>query len=345
MVNPSDDDEDEAAPEAAVLLIHNVLIPPAAPAARLDRFLADALPALSRARIQSLMEAGRVLVDGQPARASQKARGGQRVEVREPRPLPVALLPQDLPLSILYQDADIVVVDKAAGRVVHPALGNPDGTLVNALLFHVKDLGGISGELRPGIVHRLDRDTSGVLVVAKHDAALVALQRQFKDRTTEKRYLALVRGVPAPSAGTWCTPFGRHPVQRQKFTARAGDRQAVTDWRTLATGSGGISAVELVLHTGRTHQVRVHLSEHGLPILGDDVYGGRAAELAPRQMLHAALLCLDQPVRCGRMRFVAPLPADLEDTAQRFGLLDAVRAWATGLADGEKPLRKRALRR
>lgn len=330
-------EDDEDPPEDLVALdapappphtTHNLLVPLAAPSARLDRFLADHLPALSRARIQGLMDAGHVTVDGHVAKPSQKVRPGQQVTLVEPAAVAVALVPQDLPLSILFEDEHLLALNKAAGMVVHPAAGNPDGTVVNALLWHVRDLRPISGEIRPGIVHRLDKDTSGVMVVAKGDAALKALQDQFRARSTLKRYLALARGVLPERAGTWDTAFGRHPTQRMRFTSRAGARRAVTDFRVVASG-GGCSLLELTLHTGRTHQIRVHCAEHGVPLLGDVLYGGRQAQRLPletpvtadRQMLHAAFLKLTHPEKPRQtLRFHAPLPEDLVAVARALGL-------------------------
>lgn len=329
-VPPEDEDAAGALP-VVTTTTHTVLLDRSHKGTRLDRVLAQALPSLSRARIQGLMEDGHVLLDGVVARASHKVRGGETCVVVEPIPTAVSLVPQDLPLDILWQDSHVLLLNKAAGMVVHPALGNPDGTLVNAILFHIQDLKGISGEVRPGIVHRLDRDTSGVMVVAKSDQALQHLQAQFKARTTHKRYLALVRGVPKTARGTFNTPFGRHPVHRQRFTGRTGDRNAVTDYLVLGTFDG-VTALELTLHTGRTHQIRVHLSEAGWPILGDDLYAGHAtAALAPRQMLHATLLELQHPVTNAVLRTVAPPPPDLEGLARQLGLWTAVETWLTAL--------------
>lgn len=312
---------------------HSVIVPPGADPLRLDKHLAVALPALSRARIQTLLEEGQVLVDGRPAKASQKVKPGQVITVEEPPPLPAQPQPQDLPLHILYQDDHLVVLDKAAGVVVHPAAGNPDGTLVNALLHHVGGLPPIGGTIRPGIVHRLDKDTSGVLVVAKGEQALRALQAEFRTGSAHKRYLALCLGAPRPEAGTYVTPYGRHPTARIKFTSRCGTRQAITEYRVLASVAG-CSAIELTLKTGRTHQIRVHLSEHGHPILGDELYGGRKVMALPlgagtvsRQMLHATLLCLAHPTTGQRMRWLAPLPDDVLRAAALVGLESAVRQW------------------
>jgi 23S rRNA pseudouridine1911/1915/1917 synthase len=293
---------------------------------RLDRVLALRVPGHSRARLTQLVDEGRVTVDGRGAKPSQRLKAGQQVMVEVPAPVAAEPLPQELPLCVLFQDADLVVVDKAAGMVVHPAAGAPDGTLVNALLFHVRDLSGIGGTLRPGIVHRLDKDTSGVMVVAKHERSLVALQRAFHDREVEKVYLALVHGVP-PAEGTIDTLFGRHPTDRVRMTGRLSPgapdaRRAVTHYRVTESFGADAALVEVRLETGRTHQIRVHLSEAGFPLLGDETYGGtkrdrrapervrRAAERAGRQALHAWRLTLAHPMTRMSCAFEAPLPSD-----------------------------------
>jgi 23S rRNA pseudouridine1911/1915/1917 synthase len=287
-------------------------------------------PELSRARVQRLVEEGRVEVDGRPGKASARLRGGEAVSVEIPPPEPSALLAQDLPLSVLFDDADLLVLDKAPGMVVHPARGTPHSTVVNALLYRLfavpagRPEGG--DPLRLGLVHRLDKDTSGCLVVAKSDAALAALQSQWKGRTVEKVYLALCHGALAPE-GRLDTPYGRHPRDRTRFTGRlaAAGRRAITTWRVRETFGAAASLAEVTLHTGRTHQIRVHLSEAGHPLLADAVYGGtrretrlppgdpvrRAAEAIGRQALHAARLAFDHPRTGRRLAFEAPLPADL----------------------------------
>jgi 23S rRNA pseudouridine1911/1915/1917 synthase len=280
-------------------------------------------PDLSRARAQRLVGEGHVLVDGHPAKPSARLRGGERLELVLAAPPPSGLVAQDLPLSVIHEDGDLLVLDKAPGMVVHPARGTPSGTVVNALL-HRLGQAALPGE-RPGLVHRLDKDTSGCLVVAKRDAALVALQEAFKARTVEKTYLALCHGVPPPS-GRLDTPYGRHPTDRTRFTGRVeGSRRAVTEWTVLERFGDRASLLEVALETGRTHQIRVHLSEGGHPLLADAVYGGRrrearlgaddpvrlAAEALGRQGLHAWRLAFDQPRTGRRLRVEAPLPADL----------------------------------
>jgi 23S rRNA pseudouridine1911/1915/1917 synthase len=279
----------------------------------------EAFPGLSRAQLQSLIRGGHALVDGKPAKSAARVKGGERVELNLPAPAPARPQAEDLPLTVLFQDRDLLVLDKAAGMVVHPAAGHWHGTLVNALLHHVQDLGGVGGTLRPGLVHRLDKDTSGCLVVAKNDAALLALQACFKTRTVEKTYLALVHGHP-PDEGRIETPYGRHPRHRQRFTGklRTG-KPAVTVYRARERLEGA-TLLEVDLHTGRTHQIRVHLAESGYPLLGDGLYGGTRkgdarvkavqAKLG-RQALHAWRLAFPHPGSGRRRAFEAPLPADL----------------------------------
>ncbi len=302
---------------------------------RLDRYLAERLEfeGVSRTRIQGLVQEGEVSVDGAPARAAFRLKGGERVEVRIPPPRSIALEPADLPLTILYQDGDIVVVDKPAGMAVHPAPGSEDGTLVHALLYHVHDLSGIGGEERPGIVHRLDKDTSGVLVVAKTDRAHVRLAAQFKAHSASRRYLALVRGQPPCLTGTWISSIGRNPRNRLKMASvRKGGRRAVTHYRVLETFPG-TSLVQFALETGRTHQIRVHCADAGCPVLGDDVYGGhwrrslpddpavrRAFESVRGQLLHAFELKLRHPATDQEMVFNSPLPPRFQH------VLDLLRA-------------------
>ena len=290
---------------------------------RLDVALTRLAPDLSRARVQKLVEDGRVLVDGRAAKAAARLRGGERLELTLPDPEPTGLVAQDLPLSILHEDRDLLVLDKAAGMVVHPARGAPHSTVVNALLHHLGSSTG-SGE-RLGLVHRLDKDTSGCLVVAKTEASLAALQAAFKARGVEKRYLALCHGR-LPPEGRLDTPYGRHPRDRTRFTSRhESSRRAVTTWSAREAFQGATLA-EVALYTGRTHQIRVHLSELGHPLLADATYGGvrrearlpredpvrRAAEAIGRQALHAWRLGFDHPRTGVRLAFEAPLPPDFE---------------------------------
>lgn len=304
-------------------------VEPAAEGMRLDLFLSQRHADLSRARIQGLVEGGSVTVDGKAAKAAKRLKAGQQVAVEIPPARPVEAQPESLPLSVLFEDEELVVLDKAAGMVVHPAHGNWSGTLVNALLFHVEDLQGIGGELRPGIVHRLDKDTSGCLVVAKSDAAMASLQAAFKARTVEKTYLALVHGSPAEK-GTFDTAYGRHAHDRIKFTSKLSEgKRAVTHWKVKERFSAA-ALVEVALETGRTHQIRVHLSDHGFPLLADDTYGGtsrekkvagtaaaEAAERIGRQALHAWRLAFTHPKSGKALRFEAPLPADFTAALER----------------------------
>ncbi len=295
---------------------------------RLDLFIAQRLPDLSRSRVQQLIREGRVTTGGRAAKPSDRVRASADIGVSIPAPAPADPEPEALPLTILYDDADIVVIDKPAGIVVHPAPGHASGTIVNALLHHVSGLSGIGGRARPGIVHRLDRGTSGVMVVAKHDAAHRDLARQFHDRTVRKEYVALVWGtVRSGMRLDW--PIGRDPKARQRMSTRARRaRPAITDVQTVEA-LGPVSFVRVTIGTGRTHQIRVHLSEAGHPIVGDAIYHGvrrrmptavAAAGRLDRPFLHAARLEIAHPSDHRRLTFDAPLPPDLA------AVLDAVRA-------------------
>ena len=286
---------------------------------RLDAWLAGrpglAAAGLSRSRLHSLAGAGFVTVNGQLARPAQRLRSGDVVRITVPPPqLPADLTPQDLPLSISYEDDAIAVVDKPAGLPVHPGPGHPDGTLVNALLFHCPGLRGIGGELRPGIVHRLDRDTSGLLVVAKTQTAHQQLTAQMQRRAMLKEYCAVAVGIVSPDAGIIDAPIARHPYHRQKMAVVADGRPARTHYRTDAVGSGH-TRLTVRLETGRTHQIRVHLAHLRYPILGDAVYG-RGSAVVGRQFLHAGRLGFYHPTTGKWMEHTAPLPGDLQ------------RAWA-----------------
>lgn len=293
-------------------------------AARLDAWLAGR-PALadagfSRSRLQSLAHSGAVAVNGAAARPSRRIRPGDVVVVAPPLPVaPAGLTPQNIPLSLLYEDDDIAVVDKPAGLPVHPGPGHPDGTLVNALLHRCPDLAGVGGELRPGIVHRLDRDTSGLLVVAKNQAAHQSLTEQLRARAMLKEYLAVAAAASvAPEAGVIDAPIGRHPWHRQKMAVVAGGRAARTGYATAERLPPGHTLLRLRLETGRTHQIRVHLAHRGWPVLGDPVYG-RPSGLLWRQFLHAARLGFWHPATGRWQEYCAGLPADLA------GALDALR--------------------
>jgi 23S rRNA pseudouridine1911/1915/1917 synthase len=283
---------------------------------RLDRALA-ALAGVARAQAQRWIEQAHVRVNGAPGRASQKLVAGDRVLADPPDATPSELAPEAIALTILHQDEALVVLDKPAGLVVHPAPGHAGGTLVNALLHHVRDLAGIGGVARPGIVHRLDRGTSGVMVVAKTDAAHLALARQFHDHTIERVYIAFVRGAPAQDEGRIERAIGRHPSDRKRMSiVTKRGRAAATRWRVLRRfpKSSGVK-LEIRPETGRTHQIRVHLSAHGMPLLGDETYGqaagGAFARALARPALHAAVLGFVHPTTGERLRFEAPLPPDL----------------------------------
>jgi 23S rRNA pseudouridine1911/1915/1917 synthase len=287
---------------------------------RLDRFLVSVLPDRSRSQIQRLIKEGQVRVAGRHARPNQAVRTGQEVAVDVVEPVDPTPRPEALPLPVLYEDHDLIVVDKPAGMVVHPAAGHPSGTLVNALLHHVADLSGIGGERRPGIVHRLDRGTSGLMVAAKHDAAHEALARQFHDREVEKEYVALVWG-DVRAGRRIDAPIGRDPSNRKKMSARARrSREAVTRI-VRAERIKVLTLVQVVLQTGRTHQIRVHLSAIGHPVVGDALYGGvhrrvpgdlRAVTHLERPFLHAARLAFKHPGDGRGMEFTSQLPADLQ---------------------------------
>jgi 23S rRNA pseudouridine1911/1915/1917 synthase len=282
--------------------------------ARLDALLA-ALAGISRSQARRWIDEGRVQVGGGAVRAGLRPRAGDLIAAAPPEPLPSPLAPEAIPLAVLHEDEDLIVVDKPAGLVVHPAPGHPGGTLVNALLHHCGDLAGVGGVTRPGIVHRLDRGTSGVLVVAKHDAAHRALASQFHDHTVEREYRALVRGVPGPDAGRVERAIGRHHRDRKRMSVHvAAGRAAATAWRVLRRFPRSERSW-LAIHpeTGRTHQIRVHLAALGLPIAGDPVYGraGAGQDGLGRPALHAAVLGFRHPRGGAWLRCEAPLPADL----------------------------------
>jgi 23S rRNA pseudouridine1911/1915/1917 synthase len=277
---------------------------------RLDVFLASALPAFSRSRLQSLIREGFVTLNGEPARPREILPRGAVIELREPEIEKMEAQAESIALDILFEDDDLVVLNKPAGMVVHPGAGHQQHTLVNALLAHCKNLSGIGGKERPGIVHRLDKETSGCLVVAKNDAAHRDLSRQFAARTMTKIYLALVAGTLRQTSGVIDKAIERHPVHRQRMSiARRQGRSAKTEYRVLRSG-GGISLVECTLHTGRTHQIRVHLHHLGHPVLGDKLYGGKRAGDYPRQMLHAWKLGFTHPTSGESLIFEAPVPRD-----------------------------------
>ena len=292
-------------------------VEPGAPERRLDQWLARRLPELTRTRIQALAKQGRLTdPEGRPAPTpSSPPLPGAAFVLTLPPAEPTDLVPEDIPLSILYEDDDLLALDKPAGLVVHPACGHSHGTLVNALLWHCPDLRGIGGEKRPGIVHRLDMDTSGVMVVAKSDRAYQALARAFAAHDLRKTYVAIVHGAPPPT-GTLDTQIGRSPANRQKMAVlRSGGKRAVTHWRVLAALPDGLARVECDIETGRTHQIRVHLASLGAPIVGDALYGKPALDRRlptppARQLLHARRLLLNHPVTGQPLDLQAPFPPD-----------------------------------
>ena len=276
---------------------------------RLDVFLSEA-SGLTRSRIAALMEEGRVTVDGQVVqKAGQKAKAGQTVVLTIPAPKPAIPEAQDIPLTILYEDKDLAVVVKPCGMVVHPAAGNEDGTLVNALLHHLDSLGGIGGELRPGIVHRLDKDTSGLLLVAKNDAAQLALSEQLSARTMEKHYRALVEGSIREDSGRIEAAIARSKKDRKKMAVDDEGREAITEWTVLSRGRG-VTLLDVHILTGRTHQIRVHTRHIGHPVCGDPIYGSPKGAKVPRLMLHAYSLSFTHPTTGERMTFCAELPEE-----------------------------------
>ncbi len=292
---------------------------------RVDTLLAQ-LSGVSRAQIRRWIDAGRVRVSGDVVRASRKVALGEPIEAHPLEPIEMELRPEPIELVVLHEDEDLIVVDKPAGLVVHPAPGHPNGTLVNALLHHCGDLAGIGGVLRPGIVHRLDRGTSGVLVAAKNDASHQHLSRQFAEHSIDRIYRTLVRGVPRADAGRIDRPIGRHPRDRKRMSVETKvGRDSITNWRVLRRfREVGASELEIRPETGRTHQIRVHLSSAGLPVVGDVVYGrarGRDAVLG-RPALHAEHLGFEHPRAGERMSFDAPVPADLMELMADFGPAD-----------------------
>jgi 23S rRNA pseudouridine1911/1915/1917 synthase len=290
---------------------------------RLDKYLTVQVPTLSRSQVQRLIDEGQVCLAQHAATARYRVRSGDRISVTIPPPRPAQPVAEDLALQIVYEDDALLVIDKPPGLVVHPAPGHAQGTLVNALLFHCQTLSGIGGEERPGIVHRLDKDTSGLMLVAKHDRSHRHLSAQLQTRQLQRRYLALVRGRLPAAQGAIEAPIGRHPQQRQKMAVvtRAG-RAARTHYQVV-TAWGPLSLLRLALDTGRTHQIRVHLAHLGHPVIGDPLYGPgplhlqghplltQALNAFPRQALHAATLRFQHPDHGAWCEFSAPVPADM----------------------------------
>ena len=286
---------------------------------RLDAFLARSVDGLTRSAAQKLLESGCVTRNGRPGKKNDKLDPGDRIELTMPEPKQVDIAPKEIPLDIVYEDDDVVVINKPKGLVVHPAAGHQDDTLVNGLLYAMADeLSGINGELRPGIVHRIDKDTSGLLAVAKNDLAHVVLASQLKDHTMARTYEAIVCGSLREDSGTVNAPIGRHPTDRKKMcVTERNSKEAVTDWEVVRRYRG-YTHIRCKLETGRTHQIRVHMAHIGHPILGDTVYGHKKPELGQSsQCLHAGALCFRHP-RDGRPVMVfAPLPAYFQEVLQK----------------------------
>ena len=309
----------------------DVRLAPAHAGWRLDRALADAVPILSRERLKALIRSGAVETEGKALRdPAVKVRGEEALRIAVPEAAPAHNEPQEIPLEIVFEDEHLLVVDKPAGLVVHPAAGNLDGTLVNALLYHCRgSLSGIGGVARPGIVHRIDKDTSGLLVVAKTDVAHEGLAKQFAAHSIERRYLAIVNGIPKAAQGTVDAPLARSATNRKKIAIVEGKRgkRAVTHWRRLGVLADA-ALVECRLETGRTHQVRVHMASIGHPLLGDPVYGrsekthGKVLSKLgfQRQARHAAVLGFTHPVTKNRLSFSSPMPPDMQELFNALGV-------------------------
>lgn len=309
---------------------HRLVVGPSSPGERLDVYIATRLPELSRSRVAQLLADGRVRLNGEVPRKSTRPVAGDVIEVELPEPEPSTLVPEAIPLDILYEDHDLVVVDKPSGLVVHPAPGHRTGTLVHGLLHHVSDLSGIGGVRRPGIVHRLDKDTSGLILVAKTDAAHRALSAAFKAREIRRFYLVASWGHLSDPLRVVDAPIGRSPRHRQRMAVVEGGRDAVTRFRSLERWRAA-ELIEAELETGRTHQIRVHLAWIGHPVVGDETYGGGGergisgpargwakalARRVPRQFLHAAALELNHPRTGEPLEFTSPLPKELADAAE-----------------------------
>jgi 23S rRNA pseudouridine1911/1915/1917 synthase len=293
---------------------------------RLDLFLAEHLPAQSRSQIQQYIREGSILLNAAQAKVGARVKQGDLIKGHIPAPTPAKALPEELPIRFIYEDADIVVVDKPPGMAVHPAGRMQSGTLVNALLFRLKDLQGVGGVLRPGIVHRLDKGTSGVMVVAKNDLAHDALVQQFRRREVKKLYLALVYGRMEGAEGAITAPLGRHPIDRKRFSLRTRQpKEALTEWR-MRERFEGITFVQVAPRTGRTHQIRVHMASINHPLLGDPLYTKKRRlsliedpvlrkriEALGRQALHASSIAFCHPSTGKIVEFTAPLPADIEN--------------------------------
>ncbi|RRJ66630.1 RluA family pseudouridine synthase [Paenibacillus oralis] len=281
---------------------------------RIDKYVKGQLDEdISRSQIQLWIEAGNLVVNETPVKANYKLAEGDRIVLTIPEPEAVEIVPEDIPLDIYYEDSDVIVVNKARGMVVHPAPGHAGGTLVNALMFHCKDLSGINGELRPGIVHRIDKDTSGLIMAAKNDKAHASLAAQLKEHSVTRKYYALVHGNVSHDQGTVDAPIGRDPHDRKMYTViDRNSKPAVTHFQ-VAERFGDYTLLELRLETGRTHQIRVHMKFIGHPLVGDPLYGRSKGVKMNGQALHAAVLGFEHPADGRYLEFSAPIPADMED--------------------------------
>ncbi len=298
------------------LLSIELTVPPEKAGQRLDAFIAGET-SFSRSAVQRMIDSGDVLLNMKEAPSKAKVKAGDEVSVTPPMPEITDILPQDIPLDIVYQDADIAVINKPKGMVVHPAAGNPDGTLVNAIMYHIKDLSGIGGEVRPGIVHRIDRMTSGLLVIAKNDNAHVFLSDQLKTHAVSRVYYALCEGNFREDSGTVDAPIARHRTDRKKMAVDPNGRSAVTHWRVLER-FGDMTLLRVELETGRTHQIRVHMAYIKHPIVGDEVYGHAKNSLGiVGQALHAGELRLTHPATGEEMVFTAPLPEEFVNALEK----------------------------
>ena len=284
---------------------------------RLDLYISKAEPEISRMTVKRLLEEGKILVNGKNQKASYKVALNDKIEIQIDKPKEIELKAQDIPIEIMYEDSDIIVVNKPKGMVVHPANGNPDGTLVNAIMAICKDsLSGIGGQIRPGIVHRLDKDTSGLLIVAKNDLAHIKMSEQIKDRNVKKTYIALVRGTVPENEATINMPIGRSTKDRKKMAVVKDGKEAITHFKVLkryTTKNGTYTLLEVKIDTGRTHQIRVHLAQIGFPIIGDTVYSNGKNEFGVvGQCLHAKRLEFSHPITGKEMQIEAPLPEYFE---------------------------------
>ncbi|MGR6835664.1 RluA family pseudouridine synthase [Syntrophomonas erecta] len=299
-----------------------LLVPEEAEGDRLDIFVAESREDLSRSMVKDIITSGKLSVDGQVKKPGYRVKEGEEISVEIPQPSAVSLEPQPIPLTIIYQDKDLAVINKPKGLVVHPAHGNWDNTLVNALLYHIRDLSGINGEIRPGIVHRLDKDTSGVMVVAKNDYAHRHLARQIKDHSVNREYIALVHGTIQENVGTVDAPIGRSRQDRKKMAVVPEGRSAISHYQVMDRFSQ-YTLVKIKLMTGRTHQIRVHFSYIGHPVVGDPLYGPHKQHLGfTSQALHAHLLGFEHPTAGKYMEFRSDLPIEMSCILNKLKISD-----------------------